>query len=101
MKLIVCQLALKNVRIVTRDYGNNANNKPTFVTTDTKLYAPVVTLSVQYNEKLLQQLKTCFKRIINANKYRSDPAPQTRNRNLNHLIIPSFQRVTRLFCLII
>ena len=28
-----------------------------FKITDTKLYVPVVTLSTQYNEKLLQQLK--------------------------------------------
>ena len=33
--------------------------------TDTKLYVPVVTLSTQDNSKLLQQLKSVFKRVIN------------------------------------
>ena len=42
---------------------NNANQNATFAITDTKLYVPVVTLSAQ--EKLLQQLKSGFKRSIN------------------------------------
>ena len=37
--------------------------------TDTKLYVPVVTLQTQHNAKLLQQLKSGFKRTINWNKY--------------------------------
>ena len=37
----------------------------TFATTDTRLYVPVVTLSTQENIKLLQQLKSGFKRVIN------------------------------------
>ena len=36
----------------------------TFEVTDTKLYVPVVTLSTQGNEKLLQQLKSDFKRTL-------------------------------------
>ena len=36
---------------------------------DTKLYVPVVTLSSQANAKLLEQLKSGFKRTINWNKY--------------------------------
>ena len=35
---------------------------------DTKLCVPVVTLSTQENEKLLQQLKSGFKRTVNCNK---------------------------------
>ena len=46
-----------------------ANQEPTFVITDTKRYVSVVTLSTQDNEKLLEQLKTDFKRTINCNKY--------------------------------
>ena len=38
---------------------------------DTKLYVPVVTLSKENDIKLLEQLKTGFKRIIKWNKYRS------------------------------
>ena len=37
----------------------------TFIITDTKLYVPVVTLSLDDNAKLLQQLKSDFKETIN------------------------------------
>ena len=40
-----------------------ANQVTTFTITDTKLHFPVVT-STQDNEKLLQQLKSGFKRAI-------------------------------------
>ena len=59
----------------------------------------VVTLSVQNNAKLLQQLTTGFKRTINWNKYQSKPTLQTQSRCLNYLIDPSFQGVNRLFVL--
>ena len=39
-----------------------------FAITETKLYVPVVTLSTQDNEKLLQQLKSGFIWTINWNK---------------------------------
>ena len=39
--------------------------------TDTKLHVPVVTLSTQDNAKVLEQLKSGFKRTINWNKYQS------------------------------
>ena len=39
--------------------------EPTFTITDTKLYVPVVALSTQDNAKLLQWLKSGFKRTIN------------------------------------
>ena len=50
-------------------YTNVANQDATFVIIETKLYVPVVTLPTQDNAKLLQQLKSSFKRIINWNKY--------------------------------
>ena len=43
----------------------NANQAATFAITDTKLYVSVVTLSTQENAKLLQQLKSGFKRVTN------------------------------------
>ena len=70
-----------------------------FQITDTKLYVPVVILSTQDNAKLLQQLKSCFKRTINWNKYQSDPKTYAQNWYLNHLFDPSFQGVNRLFVL--
>ena len=78
---------------------NNANQGATFTITNTKLYVPVLILSTQENAKLLQQLKSGFKRVINWNKYLSKPELLAQNPNLNHLVEPSFQGVNRLFVL--
>ena len=43
----------------------------TFAIIDTKLYVPFVTLSTRNNTKLLQELKSGFRRTINWNKYQS------------------------------
>ena len=67
--------------------------------TETKLYVPVVTLWTQDNVKLLQQLKSGFKRTINWNKYESNIKTFAQNRYLNHLINPGFQEVNRIFVL--
>ena len=49
----------------------NSTGAGRFAITDTKLYRPVVTLSFQDNAKLLQQLKSDFKRKITLHeKYR-------------------------------
>ena len=51
-----------------------ANNPPTgleFQITDTKLHVPVVTLSKENDKKLLEQLKSGFKRTFKWNKCRS------------------------------
>ena len=58
-----------------------------------------MTLSIQENTKLLQQLKSGFKRVINWNKYLSKPELLGQNPNLNHLVEPSFQGVNRFFVL--
>ena len=77
----------------------NSTGAGKFAITDTKLYVPVVTLSTQDNAKLLQQLKSGFKRTINWNKYESSVKTFAQNRYLNYLINPSFQGVNRLFVL--
>ena len=77
----------------------NSTGAGTFAITDTKLYVPVVTLSTKENDKLLQQLKSGFKRVINWNKYLSKPELLRRNPNFNYLIEPSFQGVNRLLVL--
>ena len=51
-----------------------------FQITDTKLHVPVVTLSIQDNAKLLQQLKSGFKITINWNKYQSDIKTYVQNK---------------------
>ena len=79
--------------------NNVANQRATFTITDARLYVPVVTLSTQENTKLLQQLKSRFKRVINRNKYLSKPELLAQNPNLNHLVERSFQGVKKLFVL--
>ena len=71
-----------------------------FKITDTKLYVPVVSLSKENDIKLLEQLKSGFKRTIKWNKYRSQMTVQPQNNNLNYLIdLPTFKNVNRLFVL--
>ena len=70
-----------------------------FKVADTKLYVPVVTLSKENEIKLLEQLKSGFKRTMKWNKYRSQMTIQPQNSNLNYLIDPTFTNVNRLFVL--
>ena len=77
----------------------NSTGAGKFQITETNLYVPVVTLSTQDNAKLLQQLKSGFKRTINWNKYESNIKTFAQNRYLNHLINPGFQEVNRNFVL--
>ena len=77
----------------------NSTGEGKFVITETKLYVPVVTLSTNDKEKLLQQLKSGFKKTISWNKYESSITTFAQNRYLNYLINPSFQGVNRLFVL--
>ena len=60
-------------------YINFRNQVPTFEITETNLYVPVVTLSTQYNAKLLPQLKSGFKRTIGWNRYIPKPELLARN----------------------
>ena len=101
MHLINCEvnLILPWSTICAIASSNDANHNGAFAITDTKLYVPVVTLSTQDNAKLLQQLKSGFKTVINWNKYLSKPELLAQNPNLNHLVEPSFQGVNRLFVL--
>ena len=114
--LIKCEVELiltwfKNCVLIdksTREASYGANpvfyeiNNPgdaTFKKTDIKLFVPVVTLSKENDIKLLEKLKTGFKRTIKWNKYRSQMSVQPQNNNLNYLIDPTFTNVKRLFVL--
>ena len=71
MSLINCEVNLiltwSSTCVITNSTGAGR-----FAITDTKLYIPVVTLSTQDNTKLLQQLKSGFKRrLIGTNIIRS------------------------------
>ena len=69
----------------------------TFKITDLKLFVPVVTWSKENYIKLLQQLKTGFKRTIKWKKYRSQMSIKPQNNNLNYLIDPTFNRLFVLY----
>ena len=98
MPLIKCEVNL--ILASFKDYViTNSTGTGKFKTTEAKLYVPVLTLSFQDNAKLLQLLKSGFKRTINWNKYESNIKRYAQNRYLNHLINPSFQGVSRLFVL--
>ena len=80
----------------------NCINSPTsakFEITDCKLYVPVVTLSAENENKLLEQLKSGFRITIKWNKYMSQMSNQNKNNNLNYLIDLTFSNVNRLFVL--
>ena len=79
MQLINCEVNL--ILTWSKDCViSSAAGETKFKITDTKLYVPVVTLSTQDNAKLLQQLKSGFRRTINWNKYQSDPETYAQNR---------------------
>ena len=95
MPLINCEVNI--ILTWSRDCViSSATGETKFAITETKTYGPVVTLSTQDNAKLLQQLKSRFKRTINWNKYELNIKKFARNRYLNHVINPSFQGVNRL-----
>ena len=62
------------------------------------MYVLVVTLSTK-DDKLLEQLKSEFKRTIKWNKYKSEMTNQTKTNNVNYLINPTLNKVSRLFVL--
>ena len=79
------------------EIGNSEN--VVFRITDRRLHFPVVTLSIENEKKLLEQLKSGLKRTVKWNKYRSQMIFQPQNNNLNYLIDPTITNVNRLFVL--
>ena len=79
---------------------SSATGGTKFKITDRKLYVLVVILSPQDNAKLLEQLKSGFKRTINWNKYQEKVSTEGQNKFLDYLIDPSFQGVNRLLVLL-
>ena len=72
MLLINCEVNL--ILIWSSTCGiTNSTGAGVFEITFIKLCVPIITLSTQDNAKLLQQLKSGFKRIVYWNKYLSKP----------------------------
>ena len=83
--------------VLIQHYNNIARTN--FMVISTKRYAPVVTLPVNDNIKLLESIKQGFKRIIFWNKYKSEIMTQPKKNNLDYLIDPTFRNINRLFVL--
>ena len=94
MPLINCEVNLISTWL-SACVITNSTGAGKFEIRNTELYVPVVTLSMQDNSKLFQQLKSGLKRTVNWNKYLSKPELLVRNRNLNHFVEPSFQGINR------
>ena len=96
MPLINCEVNListwSSTCVITNSIGAGR-----FEITEKKLYVSAVTLSTKDNSKLLQQIKSGFKRTVNGNKHLSKPELLGKNVNLNHLIELGFQGIYRLF----
>ena len=76
-----------------------ATTGATFQISYFKLYLPVVTLSINGNIKLLENIKKGFKRTISWNKCRSEITTQPKNNSLDYLIDPTFRDINKLFVL--
>ena len=59
------------------------DQEPTFTITETKPYVPVVTLSIQDNAKLLEKLKSGFKRTVIWNKHEPKVTVEKQNQYLD------------------
>ena len=91
--LIHCEITLvlswyKECVLVSGAHRGPPAAAPAFITspenakfeiTDCKLYIPIVTLSPENDNKLLEQLKSGFKRSIKWNKYMSKMSNQNKN----------------------
>ena len=89
----------KRILVAGQPNRRDSSTNATFKIKDTKWYVPVVTLSAENDNKLLEELKKGLKRTITWNKYKSEMSNQVANNNLNYLIDPTFTNVNRLFVL--
>ena len=64
MALINCEINFVLTWFVNFFIVDVASQAATFAVTNTKLYAPVVTLLAEVNAKFLQQLKSGFEKVI-------------------------------------
>ena len=81
-----------------------ANSAETTTTTsaisqinNAKRHVPVVTLSINNNIKLLENMKQRFKRTISCKKYKSKITSQPKNNNLDFMIDPKFRNINSSF----
>ena len=99
MPLINCRVELSltwNENWILTSINENA----TFTITDSKLYVPVVTLSIEDDATLTKLLNDGFKRSVYWNKYKVIPnKAYNQNNYIRELLDASYQGVKRLFVL--
>ena len=121
MPLINCEIEIdllwskkciiSEISITTATAGNPRAKQPvpvvaarkktrtTFQINNGKLYVPTLTLSINDNMKVLENIKRGFKRTISWNKYRSEITIEHKNNNLDYVLHPTFRSINRLFVL--
>ena len=98
MPLINCKIKLnltwKKECVLSTDAGNAV-----FISNDTKMYVPVVTLSKEDNKDFIEQQNKGFQRSSYWNEYKTKEKNENANANVFKYINidPSFQDVNRLF----
>ena len=101
------ECVISEIPIIPRIPGNPDVNQPvqempTIQTTAGTFQinnVPAVTLSINNNIKILENIKQGFKKIIYWNKYRSEITAQIKKNDLDYLIDPAFRNINRLFVL--
>ena len=98
MPLINCKVKLNLTWKKECVLSTNAGNA-IFITNDTKLYVPVVTLSKEDNKDFIEKQNKGFQRSIYWNEYKTKEKDEDGNANATKYINldPSFQGVNRLF----
>ena len=88
LPLINCEIELElkwteNCVLIEKD--DNITGVSSTITT-TKLYVPVVSLSINDNKKFLENIKRGFKITISWNRYRCEITTQPKSKNIDYLI---------------
>ena len=105
MPLINCKIKLnltwkkEGVLSTLDDDAANPENNAVFISNDTKLYVPVVTLSKEDFKDFIEQQNKGFKRSIYWNEYKTKELTENADANVFKYINLdlSFQGVNRLF----
>ena len=71
----------------------------TFQTNNATFDVPVVTLTINYNIKFLENIKQGFKRTVSWNNFRSEITTQPKKNNMDYLIDSTFVNINKLLAL--
>ena len=95
---IECVITSMERRVITNRRRDTSPSNATFQVTDTKLYVPDVTLSIEDDNNFLEQLKSGLKELLNGINI-DQKWLITKTNKLNYLNDPTFNKVNELFVL--